>query len=290
MSILARLFPWLFKKDLGASPRLKLDWSAGKGAESINALFDHAMSQAESSINWYISAKRPKKFYASSCRVLAIILGAVAGFLPLLGEMFKPENGRPLFHAGWTAILLGVAGALVLTDRVFGFSTAWMRYISTELQLRQIADEFQIDWEAEKAAWQGQEPSPEQVTQMLARCKAFVTQINTIVRDETNVWIQEFENTIKIIDESVKAKSAVSEPGALNLTVTNGDAAAGGWSLSIDGATAETYTGKTAGKRNLVPGRHEIKVVGTINGQNVQAERVISVPAGGTCAETLTLS
>ena len=248
------------------------------------------MGQAEASIRWYIRAKRPKKLYASNFRVLAIILGAVAGLLPLLGEMYPLDGGKPRFPAGWTAILIGVAGALVLMDRIFGFSTGWMRYVSTELELRQIADEFQLDWEAEKARWQGAPPSQEQVTQMLARCKTFVTQINTVVREETSVWIQEFESTIKIIDETVKAKPAISEPGALNLTVTNGDETTGGWSLSVDGAAPETYIGRTAGKRNLLPGRHEIKVTGVINGKKAQAERVIGIPAGGACDETLTLS
>ncbi len=55
------------------------------------------------------------------------------------------------------------------------------------------------------------------------RCKTFTSQISTIVREETNVWVQEFQNTIKTLDESIKAQPAVVEPGALNLTITNAD-------------------------------------------------------------------
>jgi hypothetical protein len=44
-----------------------------------------------------------------------------------------------------------------------------MRYITAELQLRQMAQGFQLDWEAEKAGWQGQEPKKEQIAAMLAQ-------------------------------------------------------------------------------------------------------------------------
>lgn len=47
----------------------------------------------------------------------------------------------------WASIVLGIAAGLVMLDRFFGFSTAWVRYISTELHLRQILDEFRLDWE-----------------------------------------------------------------------------------------------------------------------------------------------
>ena len=207
----------------------------------------------------------------------------------MLGELF-PRNGESVIRAGWTAILLGIVGALLLLDRFFGFSSGWMRYISTELQLRQIAQEFQMDWEAEKAAWQGNAPSKDQILQMMARCKAFVPQVNNIVREETRIWIQEFESAIRQIDESAKAKTAITEPGALNLIVTNGDATTNGWTLSVDNGTPEMYQGKTAGKRNLIPGRHEIKIEGDIGGNVVKAEKVFTVPAGGICEETLTLS
>lgn len=278
------------KSDLGLPPRLALEWEPAQAEASLRKVFELVTALGEDTIHWYIRAKNMKRFWARGIRLLSILFGTTAALLPTLGEIFAGEKGKSSIPAGWTAIMLGTVGALLLLDRLFGFSTGWMRYISTELQIRQIAQELQIDWEAERASWQGKPPDKDQILQTMARFKTFTVQINNIVREETSAWVQEFETAIRQLDEAAKARTAATEPGALNLVVSNGDEAADGWALSIDNGTPEQYRGKTAGKRSLLPGRHEIKIVATINGKTVEAEKVATVPAGGTCEEVLTLS
>ena len=267
-----------------------LDWKAEKVNDSLNVIYYQSTKIADNAIQWYSRSSSSKKKGARTIRVLSIILGTLAAILPTIGELLPSFGINFEIKAGWTVVLLGVAGVLLLLDRFFGFTSGWMRYIVAELQLKQIKQEFELDWEAERAGWEGNTPTKDQVVQMLARCKAFVSQINTIVRQETDVWVQEFQSTIKYLDESIKAKSASTEPGALNLTVTNGDLATEGWNLTIDNGTSEKFQGRTIGKRNLMPGRHEVNIKANINGKTLQAGKVVSVPAGGTCEETLTLS
>ena len=268
---------------------ITLDWSEGNAGQSLETLFENAKKEAAGLIGWYNDSKKSKKWWAQTIRVMAILLGAVAAILPTLGDILT-RSGMVVIAGGWTTIVLGVAGALLILDRFFGFSSAWMRFVLAEMQLRQILQEFELDWQNEKASWQGNEPTKDQVNQMLARCKAFTSQINTIVREETNVWVQEFQSTIKYLDETIKAKPAVTEPGALNLTITNEDVAKEGWELIIDNGDAEKFKGYTAGKRNMIPGRHEVVVKSKIQGKEVQAGKVILVPAGGICEEKLTLA
>ena len=276
-------------KDLGAAPRLSLDWTSEKAAASLQQVFSYVMDLADEATRWYVGGKNVKRFFARSFRMLSILLGTAAALLPTIGELYA-GNGKSPIGAGWTAVLLGIVGALLLLDRFFGFSTGWMRYMASELQIRQMAQEFHLDWEAEKAAWQGNAPSKDQISQMMARCKAFVTQLNNLVREETNAWMKEFESALRQIEESAKSKPAISESGALNLTVTNGDATSNGWTLAIDSGAPETYRGKSARKGNLLPGRHDIRVEGEIGGKTVRAEKVVTVPADGTRDESLTLS
>jgi hypothetical protein len=276
-------------KDLGPIELVQLSWEAGKIVSSLEALFERITKEAESAINWYLRAKRPKQRWAMFLRVGSIAFGTIAGVIPILAQIFT-KDGQPMIQPAWASVALGMAAAFVLLDRFFGFSSAWMRYIATELNIRQLTQEFQLDWESDKAAWLGSEPTPDQLRSTLARFKAFVTQVNTIVRQETDAWIQEFQSTLKQIDEAAKAKAAVSELGAINITVANGDSCDDGWSLSIDQGNLTNQRGKTAGVRDLVPGIHTIKVEGRIGGNPKQAEAAISVTAGGTAAAQLTLS
>jgi hypothetical protein len=274
--------------DLRSGTLADLDWSPEKRAESLDCAFRHAMSLAEDAINWYLRGKQCKKLGAGSVRVLTIVLGTIAALLPTIGELVHSYNEKLNIGAGWTIVLLGIAGCLLLLDRFYGFTSGWMRYIVAELQIRQIKEEFQLDWQTERAGWSTEPPTKEQVVQMLARCKAFTSQVNTIVREETNVWVQEFQTTIKYLDDFIKAKTSVTEPGALNLTIINGEEAEQGWILTIDNGAAELYTGRTVGKRNISPGKHEINV--QEKGGTRTARKVVAVPAGGTCEETLTLN
>ncbi len=107
----------------------------------------------------------------------------------------------------WASVAIGVAAALVLLDRFFGSSTGWMRFIRTEMHLRQLHQEFEMSWERERAAWAGQDPSAKQVQQMLGRAMAFVTKVSEVVRQETEEWVREFQSTLRQLDEAARART-----------------------------------------------------------------------------------
>lgn len=276
-------------KDLGSPEHPSVSWKEGEALNSLQALFARIAKDADDAINWYLWARKPKRLWATRLRVGAILAGAVAGIIPMVSQIYT-QDGKPIIQPAWASIALAAAAALVVLDRFFGFSSAWMRYIATELSIRQIASEFQLDWEADRARWQGAEPDQNQIQTTLARFKAFVSQINTIIRQETDAWIQEFQSTLTQIDEAAKAKAAIAELGAVNVVVSNGDACENGWNLIIDGGGDRNYRGKTAGVGNLVPGTHIIKVDGTIAGNRKQAEAAVTVAAGGSANVQLILS
>jgi hypothetical protein len=290
---------WLsrfFKQDLGSSPLLKTSWDEAASADSLDTVYEHVMTQTSKSIDWYLKAKKVKKWCARFTRIYAVMGGAVAAGLPTLAEMYPEVFTYLRIKAGsGSALILGTIAAFVLLDRFFGFSSGWVRFTRTQLHLRQIAQEFQMDWEVERASLQGKPPTQQHTLKMLARCKTFVIQVNTIVREETDAWIQEFQESLKMIDDSTKPKSAGSEPGALNLTVVGGDQSntlkgSRGWTLTVDDGPSEVHQGTKIGIPGMLPGRRHIKVEGKIDDQSVKDEKVINVPAGGICEESLKLT
>ena len=248
---------------------------------SIEKVFKYVSGEAQRAIVWYLNKKDPKRKGARFLRFGAIVATTMAGLIPLLAEIFK-VNGQPQVSPAWASVALVLAVALIGLDRFFGFSTAWMRFLTTEMQIRTALQAFQLDWEIHRAAWKGTAPTDEQLQEMLARCKAFLGQVNTFLEHEMAAWIQEFQASLQQIDDTARARAEANKLGGANVNVTNGDTCDNGWELAIDGGSRRQYMGKTAALRDLVPGIHTIRVEGCINGKLVQAESVLVIPAGGT--------
>ena len=201
------------KKDLKPGDLGKLSWEPDKVEGSLDVVFQHATKKAKDAIGWYLVSKRRKQIWAVGLRVGAILSASAAGILPMLSQIFV-TNGNPVIPPVWASVLLGLAAAMVVLDRFFGFSSGWMRFIAAEMELHQILEEFQMEWESERAAWKGSGPNDDQVQKMLDRAKDFVLQVNTLVRDETNAWIAEFRSALKQVDELAKARAAARSASA----------------------------------------------------------------------------
>jgi SMODS and SLOG-associating 2TM effector domain 2 len=244
-------------------------------------VFKFVSDEAQRAIAWYLSKKEPKRRGARWLRLLAIVATTVAGLIPLLAQIFT-TNGKPHIAPGWASVALVCAVACIGLDRFFGFSSAWMRFLATELQIRNALQAFQLDWEMHKATRQGASPTDEQVQEMLARCKAFLVQVNTYVEQEMAAWMKEFQAVPQQIDDSTRTQTEAEKLGGVTVVVTNGEQCSNGWELCIDGGSRRRYMGKTAALRDLVLGIHTIRVEGMMNGRGVQAEKAVIIPAGDT--------
>jgi hypothetical protein len=272
--------------DLAPIPYLgRLGWAPASSETSLAAVFMHASKTAESAIGWYLKAKRPKKANARAVRGGSILLATLAGIVPMLAQM--PGS---LIAPIWGSVALALAAAFVLLDRFFGFSTAWMRYITTELHLRQMLDEFQLDWETERAGWKGGAPTDEQIQRALARCRGFVSQVDGLVRDEANVWVAEFQESLKQLDETLKAKATATAEAAISLTVTNGDKSSDGWQVTVDNGVVRAGRGQSGAISGLAPGIHLVRVEGAANGKQMAAETAVALAAGSVTTLELTLT
>ncbi|MBS0299500.1 MAG: SLATT domain-containing protein [Proteobacteria bacterium] len=183
-----------------------LDWSPEHRRESIHAVYQRAEKHALDAIEWYLLSKRQKKFWAQQLRLGTIGLTALAGLLPIVSEIFQSS-----LSPAWASVALGSAGVVLAVDKFCGYSSAWMRFIAAEHQIRQSLHEFQMDYELEQAGWDNAQPSVEQTQKILNRCKAFLYQVDAIIRQETDQWLAEFQDALKQIDNGAKARTAAQD-------------------------------------------------------------------------------
>jgi SMODS and SLOG-associating 2TM effector domain 2 len=257
-------------------------------AETLERLVGEASARATEIVRWYLSAKRSKALWARTLRVTAIVGVAAAGVIPVIVTLLHRQDGRQLFDAAWASIAIAGSAFCIALDRFFGFSSAWMRFITTELETQRQLDAFQYDWLIDRATWSDGRPTKDQLMQTLARCKVFVQELDKLVQQETNLWIAEFQDVLKQIDDASRARSAVAEQGAINITVTGVDGAAGGWLLAIDGGAPTLRFGDTAAVL-VLPGVHIIRVSIQAGDQRRAAEKAVTVAAGSSVAVAMDL-
>jgi SMODS and SLOG-associating 2TM effector domain 2 len=276
-------------KDLTPNEFPKIVWEAGKLAEGLEQLFACVVSEANDAIAWYNLRRKPKQYGGQILRVGALIFGAVAGLIPVLGEIYQ-DNGRPGIAPAWATVALGIAGLLVLLDRFWGFTNAWVRFLLAQQELSTELRNFEFDWARDKLSWSGKEPTIQQATAMLLSCKAFLMQVHTIVRRETGVWASEFQNAITMIDQTARSTDRTTQSGSIAVKVTNGNQCEGGWRLTIDGGPEVAYSGLSAVLAGVEPGERTIRVVGMVNGVEKRDEKSVAVSSGGSASIELTLA
>jgi hypothetical protein len=168
-----------------------LPWDPEHAEDSLLKVRSHVVTDAESALSWYERSRTPKKRGGLLVRGTSVMLIAIAGLLPLITELLAPGSAKSAINPLYASLAIGVAAALVGFDRWFGFSSGWMRYVTTSMAIRTALEAFEMDWTCARAALRGAAPTPEQIESMLTRCKEFAAKLNAQVTDETNPWVQE---------------------------------------------------------------------------------------------------
>ena len=192
--------------DIEVAPLEALSWQTGADVEaSINTLYHYAEASAQESIAWYWNAKRPKARWSQFLRLAAIALATLGGLAPIIASLdWFSQSGRLVGQLGY--ISLGLAAACVGLDKFFGFSSAWMRYVTTAMALQEELSAFRMDWAKLSAQSHGQTSTPDEVQDIIQRVKDFVQVIDQIVEQETKAWVVEFQANLANI-ERIAAKS-----------------------------------------------------------------------------------
>jgi hypothetical protein len=278
-------------KDVPAPDNLgELDWSERSRRESVAALKAYVTHRAVGAIAYYQAAKRPKKQWAIWLRMGSLVFAGAAGIIPILSQLFVRADGSPVLQPAWASVSLALAAGALAIDRFFGYSSAWMRFMGSELKVRRELDTFELEWELARSMWAGREPSNEQVQDMIGRAARFMVIIGDIVRDETEQWMAEFREAMRQLDERAKAATAAEKRGGVRVYVTNGDQAPEGWDLSVDDGPPRAHRGRTAALTSLLPGIHVIRIRGKLAGSAAQGEGAVAVEEGGIADVELTLN
>jgi hypothetical protein len=189
----------------------RLSWEPEDRTKSLDALVAYATGEAERAIAWYYRKRRRMQWWGRGLRLGAILATSAAGVTPLLAKLFE-RNGSPALDPLWAAFLLAGAGILVLLDRFWGCTSAWVRYVLAAQELAETLDAFRMDWESHKLFWDRLDADAEQAQLMIDRCRTFLVHVRSVVRAETDAWATEFQNVLEQIEGATRARLPTDPP------------------------------------------------------------------------------
>jgi hypothetical protein len=261
---------------------------------SIVEIYQYAEATAHASIAWYGKKKRAKASMSQLLRGLAIIFTAVGGLMPIIRALRpytaeSPPTLGTLDFGQLGYLFLGFAAACVAFDRFFGFSSGWMRYITSKMTLERMLSEFRMDWAMMVAKLGNNAPTTDQVQLMIQRLKEFLVAINTHVEQETQTWVSEFKTNLAEIEKTAATQRDSARPGAIDITVTNGMETEDGFTVMLDGMEVKTIRGTKYQIGYVPPGPHKIAVSGRIKGESLDASELANVAPGEIAKVTLAL-
>jgi hypothetical protein len=282
-------------QDVYSLPLEGLSWKSDEEREtSLHKAYAYAESRAQQNVGWYLSNKKRQAFWSRSLRFLAIMLTTLGGLAPIVGSTgwLKFEGGpdyEPVVRMmGY--VFLGLAAACVGLDRFFGFSSAWMRFIVTALLLEKALSEFRMEWAMGLAKLGKKSPTDEQLQSMLQRIKEFVAYVDGKVEEETREWVSEFKTNLSDVERTARELGEAARPGAIDVIVTNGMEADGGFDVALDGMTVRTNVRGTKYQIGYVaPGPHKIEVTARVGGRPLEASELVNVAPGAIAKATLAL-
>jgi len=276
-----------------------LAWIPADVNESLKLILEYVETEAGKAIAWYFDHKRWKAHFSRFIQFSAVALTALGAIFPILSFILK-QTGRwpnPPDSGLWSALFVGLAAALIGTDRAFGLSSGWARYVLTATSIRKALEEFRMDWILLAAA-AGSSPTPDQIAALVQKARDFRVAVEGFVLQETKEWAAEFQSNVAQMEKEVKtqldalkaqveranqAQAAASEPGSIELSVPNADKSDGFmFEVSLEGSRGPLSRDRVNNSKkwvriNTIPGQYKLSVSAIAAGKPVAASGGVMV-------------
>jgi hypothetical protein len=290
-------------KDVRAESFLTWDEYKNKSLdEALPVLYAHATATSKARCTWYWDSIKAKRWSSLGIRLATFSLLVIGTLLPILAGLGdRPDMRLEYTQVGVTALAL--AGLLQVADRVFGWSSGWLRYITTVTTMENVTRKFELDWAA-YILGKGGNLSNQDIKPLFDMAKQLEDDTAKLQSDETEKWVAEFSSSVALLGEMIKsqresgekaveaARSAIAsqQNGAVELSLVHKDTPTT-VNIAVDDESGSEFVGSSWAKLDMKPGQHTITVTSTDTTKPKRViQKVVDVPAGGVARIEITLS
>ena len=291
-----------------------LDWNEYADKEpdhALEAIYSHASDSAKARCAWYWKSIRTKRRASLAARFATFLLLAGGTLLPILAGLGEKADIR-LYYTQIGVAALAFAGLLQVADRVFGWSSGWLRYMSTVTGMEGLGSQFELDWASYLIGKDGALQSSD-VRALFDIAKRLEVELAKRQSDETDKWITEFNSSMALLSELIKSQRETSEktveaaraaivskekaeaesakalkPGAIELRLSfTGKPTP--IDISLDGEAAEEFRGTLWSRLGLEPRQHELRIR-TRDDPPLEIRKPVEVTAGAIASVDIKLA
>jgi hypothetical protein len=167
---------------------------AEKREEILTGLRTYVEALATHYYTWYMEKRKPRQVISLWIRAISLCFIFLGGLWPLI-PVDIPDNPHFL---SWGYVLIGIGGGLLLFDKYFGLSSAWMRYIVAAEDINTVIDGFRMRWLQGQMGVKepGTDNAPDRFQVLITLVDQTVQKLHSIVVQETNAWRLEFQSNV----------------------------------------------------------------------------------------------
>ena len=174
----------------------------------LEKIYNFAVENTIEHTEWYRKAAKPNRRYAQWLRFIAILFVALAGIaplaIPMISQGLQGPQGTPngvdsSKLVNITYIFIGIAAFLIGVDKFFGYSSSWMRYITTQMALETLLAKFRYDWAIESVNACGKLDA-DACKPLLTLVQKLATDVQSKKEDEAAQWATELRNNLTDIE------------------------------------------------------------------------------------------
>ena len=283
-----------------------LSWDTYKNKspdEALPSIYTHAEEASSKIRDWYWGSIRKKKHASLFSRSLAfgfLILGTA---FPIVAGVLDDTSQR-LSLTQWAVAFLAVAGLTQVADRVFGWSSGWMRYITTVTTMENLTRVFELEWAKYLVARDAAALDSSDVRALFELAKGLEQELIKLQDEETTKWVAEFNTSLSLLESLIKsqreevdkklesirttisAKEAAAKEeektkrvGSVEVSLVHKDKPKA-VRISLDEDPPDEFLGRVWSKLDVKPGQHVV-IVQTLSDPPESSKNVVDVPPGG---------
>jgi hypothetical protein len=299
------------KENLTSKPIAFDDFAGDSTADIARRVFELVETRSREGRDWYWRSIRGKRLGSLAVRTVAYVAAVGGSAAPIIAAV-RPTADERLFITQIGVACLVLAGVVLLADRLFGWSSGWLRYVSTVLAMERLTQQFRMDWAAYLLLKDPGALTKEDARALFDLARRFQYGLDERIKEETDGWVAEFNSGMAALDQMIRVQREASEkaallareaaeakngkalPGAIEVHVVqvNKPARPVALELASNGTTRHdtTFTGPSWAKTDLPPGIYTVRAIvghGTI--EMIESMRVVTVQGGSLSKIELTL-